>query len=78
MRRNPNKSPSLVTRLKELVRVEYPEWVHGGMIERLSLELGYSAENGRRRARELSDPRNANRTFEKNYKNGKVIYRWNK
>ena len=47
------KQLSLSNRILNYIRKQYPDWVNGGTLERLSLEAGYKASNGSRRAREM-------------------------
>ena len=47
------------------------DWVHSGDIEQLSFSLGYKADNGGRRCRELSN----SGLIEKELRNGSVWYR---
>lgn len=43
---------TLTEKIIEFCAEQYPLWVHSGAIERLSMDCGFKAENGGRRARE--------------------------
>ena len=64
---------SLKTSIRYLVYQEFPEWVNGGRIERLAMELNYKASNSSRRARELTNEN----IFERRINRGSVEYRYN-
>ena len=64
---------SLKVHIRYLVYNEFPNYVNGGRIERLAMELGYKASNSSRRAREL----HSEGIFERRINRGSVEYRYN-
>jgi predicted transcriptional regulator len=46
---------SLSQRILNYIRQEFPNFVNGGQIERLTMEAGYKASNASRRCRELHE-----------------------
>lgn len=63
---------SLKTHIRYLIYDEYPNWVHGGRLQRLAFELGYLPENAARRGRELVKEE----ILEKRLNKGSVEYRY--
>jgi len=63
---------SLKTEIRFLVYREFPNFVNGGRIERLAMELNFKASNSSRRAREL----HSEGIFERRINRGSVEYRY--
>lgn len=63
---------SLKRQILDKVRAEYPDWFLGARVERFANDLGFSASNGARRARELA----REGLFERKIERGLVYYRF--
>ena len=63
---------SLKVILYNKIRGAYPIPIHGGVIEKMSIDYGYKASNGSRRCRELVNMG----LIEPIYEKGFVLYKW--
>lgn len=64
--------PSLKSLILDYCKMNYPYEVHSGAIEKLSIEKGFKASNGSRRARELEEDGYLEKRIEKKC----VIYKY--
>ena len=74
------KKESLSKRILNYIRKQYPNYINGGEIERLTLSVSYKASNGSRRCREMESGKLSNGktcpiVLEKKEEGGSVWYR---
>ena len=64
---------SLANQIITKLQNEYPQWVHGGELEKLAMQNGYKPSNGGRRARELAEAGKIQKTYNEKRE---VVYRY--